>query len=214
MRILLADSNALMREGLKAVLTSLGEDVQIIEAKGIDGAAEAVERPGDFAIALVDPTDEQADRFDRLRALGERLAPTPLVVIAPEEDRREAVHALQNGASGYLPKSLPVDVLLSALRLVLAGGVYAPPKLLLGTVTGSPGVRRVEVNGPTGSGGALTERQRDVLAYLAQGKSNKEIAAELQLSESTVKVHVNHILKALKVKNRSQAALIANGLEI
>jgi DNA-binding NarL/FixJ family response regulator len=161
------------------VLTDLGKDVQIVEADGIDGAAEAVERPGDFTIALIDPTDGQADRFDRLRAIGERLAPTPLVVIAPEEDRREAVYALQNGASGYLPKSLPVDVLLGALRLVLAGGIYAPPKLLLGTVTGSPGVRRVEVNGPTGLGGTLTERQRDVLAYLGQGKSNKEIATEL-----------------------------------
>lgn len=107
--------------------------------------------------------------------------------------------ALDGGAAGFISKSSPSEVILGALRLILAGGVYAPPELLTGQ---SAAVSKSQLD-------ALTPRQREVLALIGQGKSNKEIGKALDLSDATVKQHVSAILRTLGVANRMQAMLSA-----
>jgi DNA-binding NarL/FixJ family response regulator len=119
--------------------------------------------------------------------------------------------ALDRGAMGFIPKSANNAVMLSALRLVLSGGRYVPPELL-NAVPGSalPDVNSSAPKSPAELG--LTERQLDVLALMAQGKSNKQSCRELGLAEATVKIHVTAILRTLKVASRAQAIVAVNRL--
>ena len=122
------------------------------------------------------------------------------------------------GALGFIPKSSPHQVMVNALRLVLAGGRYLPPELMpelagddwasvpaRAASPGAPGAVSAETLG-------LTGRQQQVLALLAQGKSNKQICRALGLAEATVKVHVTAVLKALRVTSRTQAIVMVNRL--
>jgi DNA-binding NarL/FixJ family response regulator len=114
--------------------------------------------------------------------------------------------ALDHGAVGYIPKSESPAVILNALRLVLAGGVYIPPVLLRSMQGSRPTTRSAAEN--------LTPRQRDVLQQLIAGKSNKEIACLFELTEATIKAHVTAIFKCLGVGNRAQAVRLVKRLGI
>jgi DNA-binding NarL/FixJ family response regulator len=111
------------------------------------------------------------------------------------------------GACGFISKTSSSRVMLSALRLIMAGGVYLPPAMM---VHGTPDDSRPTI----GSTSFLTPRQREVLELLGQGRSNKEIARALNLTEGTVKLHVTAILKALNVSNRTKAVVVAAQLEL
>ena len=145
----------------------------------------------------------------RSRRLRRALPETPLVVVAETDSPQRARQILGTGARGFLPASLSLRVLMGAIDLVLAGGVYVPSSLIdaaqqrPGTWQGSSPVAE--------PWSELTRRQRDVLALISQGKSNKLIADALTMSESTVKAHVKQIIKRLNVANRTQAALVATG---
>ncbi len=169
-----------------------------------ESAGEALDEVGLILLNIgPDPVRDESVRIqiDRLRG---RCAGTPLAILADRAEPSHAVEALRMGAQGYLPTSLELPVVLHALRLIHAGGVYAPPGLLLrGSCIPKPP-----------SCGALktsdfTPRQWDVLRLLRQGRSNKEIAVELTMQESTVKVHVRQILKKLQAANRTHAAVLA-----
>jgi DNA-binding NarL/FixJ family response regulator len=211
MNILLADHNALMREGLKSVLLDFEPEVAVREATDADGASAAMSDAGSVELALVDIDLPGLEGSTGLARLHKAHATCPIVALAESGGRADVVGAFEAGAVGFLPKTLPVEVLIGALRLILAGGTYAPPEMLTTMAVGAAFDRQLPSDGLASE---LTPRQLDVLACLAQGRSNREIATELGLSESTVKVHVNRILKTLQVKNRSQAALTANGMSI
>ena len=124
----------------------------------------------------------------------------PVLVLSATHDRATVEHALDLGAMGFIPKTANTRVLLEALQLVLSGGVYVP------TESGpANGFRARAVTRPEQLG--LTLRQADVLKLLVQGKPNKLICRDLQLSEGTVKVHVSAILRALNVRNRTQVVI-------
>ena len=145
----------------------------------------------------------------QLENLREALPAVPVVVVAENGNPHRARHILAAGARGFLPTSLSLKVLIGALDLVLAGGIYVPSSLLDTAPhrhAGWDGEER-----PTEPWSELTRRQRDVLALISQGKSNKLIADALSMSESTVKAHVKQIIKRLHVSNRTQAALLATG---
>jgi len=114
-------------------------------------------------------------------------------------------------ASGYIPKTLDSNVVISALQLVFSGGVYLPPNLLSAENTDMRGRRAGSRTGSSGNA-RLTPRQGDVLDLMAKGYSNKEIARKLNLAEGTVKLHVTALLKALEVSNRTQAVIKASSL--
>jgi len=151
------------------------------------------------------------DLFDELRGDYPAL---PLVALSALDDPRTVKAVLARGALGYLPKSSSHPVMVNSLRLVLSGGRYLPPEIIAddwvslagrSTSLGTRAAASVEDLG-------LTERQRQVLALMAQGKSNKLICRELGLAEATVKIHVTAVLRALKVTSRTQAVVMLNRL--
>ena len=214
MKILVADDHPLIREALVHVLWELDSEVAVLEA--VDG--EAVRRLAaghtDLDLVLLDiclPDVSGLDLFVELRGDYPAL---PLVALSALDDPRTVKAVLAGGAMGYVPKSSSHPVMVNALRLVLSGGRYLPPELIAddwaalagrGTSLGTRVAVSVEDLG-------LTERQRQVLALMAQGKSNKLICRELGLAEGTVKIHVTAVLRALKVTSRTQAVVTINRL--
>lgn len=207
MKILIADDHALFREGLRYVLARLGDDeVEVFQAKDGAEALALVAGHPDLDLILLDLAMPGMDGFAGLRALRARIPSVPVVILAASEEPADIRLALDGGAMGFIPKSSTSEVMLTALRLVLAGGVYLPPAFLERSRTGKGGIVSAT---PTLEKLGLTARQFDVLRLLGQGKSNKEIAQALALAEGTVKLHVSAILKALDAVNRTQAVVAA-----
>tara|TARA_B110000305_G_C19449453_1_gene646932 strand:- start:220 stop:909 length:690 start_codon:yes stop_codon:yes gene_type:complete len=208
-RILLADDHALFRSGMKYVLAGLDGDVEIIEGSSYADAVKIAAENKDLDIALVDLSMPGLDNFNGLRRLREELGDVPIVVVSALDRGTEIRQAMECGISGYIPKTLESSIVLCALKLVFSGGVYLPPALL--DKDRSRGdADSIEANG--GEVARLTPRQSDVLALVARGLSNKEIARDLELAEGTVKLHVTALLKVLGVNNRTQAVVKANAL--
>lgn len=205
MQLLLADDHALFREGFRLLLQRLEPDVRIVEASSFDKAlACALETP-DLDIALLDLSMPGMNGVDGVARFRARLPEVPLVVISASEDPGDILQALDAGALGYIPKSSSSQVMLSALRLVLAGGVYVPVSALHEPAAAGPAHRARE-------GVQLTDRQIDVLRLIVLGKSNKAIARDLRLSEGTIKIHLASIYRALNASNRTEAAMAAQRL--
>ncbi len=200
-KILVADDHALFREGLRHVLAQLDDAVEVVEAGDCEQTLCRVEAHPDLALVLLDLDMPGPDGFAALDTLTRRHSALPIVVLSASRERADMRRALESGALGFIPKSATAPVMLSALRLVLAGGVYVPPELMQGP-GGVPKGRSVE----------LTPRQLDVLALVIEGKPNKLIADELGLTLATVKAHVTAVLKSLHVSNRTQAARAAERL--
>jgi DNA-binding NarL/FixJ family response regulator len=217
-KILVADDHPLLREALLPVLREVEGGVTPIEAA--DGEAVrrlAAEHP-DFDLVLLDiclPGVRGLDLFEDLRRDYPAL---PLVVLSALDDPGTVKAVLAKGALGFIPKSSPHQVMVQALRLVLAGGRYLPPELMP-ELAGEDWAARPSRAASPGTPAAvsvvtlgLTERQQQVLALMAQGKSNKQICRDLGLAEATVKIHVSAVLKALKVTSRTQAVVAINRL--
>lgn len=232
MRVLIADDHELFRDGLRLVLNELGPDVEVLEASCYDDILQRLDSGISIDVVLLDLVMPGMPWTDGLKTLRERVPSMPVVILSASEDRRLVLEGVRLGAAGFIPKTSSSRVMLSALRLVLSGGVYLPPTLI-----DDQGGMGHGMNDPTalldGSGhhglvsslaptepavseapdtSPLTPRQREVLALLGQGKSNKEIARILDLSEGTVKLHVTAILKALNVSNRTGAVVAASRL--
>jgi DNA-binding NarL/FixJ family response regulator len=217
MKFLVADDHAVFRVGLLYLLQRLDPDAEILEASDYDEALEVSERESGIDLILVDLLMPGIDGYTGLAKLRDSAAGTPIIVVSARENPADVQAALDNGAMGYLPKSSSSEVMLNAMRLVLAGGMYLPPTLLghhdrEGAYDGS--------DSPIGQprlasqvARNLTRRQRDVMRLLALGRSNKAIAQELDLAEGTVKVHVSAIFKALNVTNRTEAVILAGKFE-
>jgi DNA-binding NarL/FixJ family response regulator len=201
------DQSRLRRECLRLALAQHNPHWRVSEfgaaAELLRGAGESVD-----LILIGAATAEHVD-LAQLESVREAMPSVPVVVIAENGNPHRARQILGAGARGFLPTSLSLKVLIGALDLVLAGGVYVPSSLLDAAPHrhgGWDGEDR-----PTEPWSELTRRQRDVLALISQGKSNKLIADALSMSESTVKAHVKQIIKRLHVSNRTQAALLATG---
>jgi DNA-binding NarL/FixJ family response regulator len=207
MKILLADDHALFREGMRHVLARLGDDISIVEAGDYAQVLEQAATHADIGLVLLDLHMPGKDGFAALEMLSRQYPTLPIVVLSASENRADMQRALDAGAMGFIQKSATASVMLSALGLVLAGGVYVPPALVqLGGEVTTPAA------GDDVAG--LTPRQLDVLRYVIDGKTNKVIAAELGLTEATVKAHITAVFRTLKVTNRTQAALAAERLGI
>lgn len=209
MRILLADDHPLFREGVKPVLEKLDPDADILEAVDFPSAFEVMRQNGAVDLVLMDlsmPGMAGVAGITRFRAT---FPEAPLVVLSASEDAQDIRRLLAAGALGYITKSSPSETILSALRRILAGGVYAPPQLLDGMANQPP---------PPASSRypALSYRQTQVLRELAKGLSNKQIGHALEVTEGTVKLHMAAIFRILKVNNRTEAVLVAQkmGLDI
>ena len=217
MKILVVDDHVLIRDALRGVLKELRGDITVLEAADSRHAMEIVAAEhADLGLILLDLNLPDRDGFAVLFELRESYPAISVVVLSAQQDRDSVVKALDLGALGFIPKSGQRDVMLGALRLVFAGGVYIPPEAIEREETPSPkpAVSRLaaETAPVTPADLGLTGRQLDVLALMMEGKSNKAICRTLKLAEPTVKNHVTAILKALKVTNRTEAVIAVRNL--
>lgn len=200
-RILLADDHPIVREGLVAVLETQ-PDFEI--AGQANDGREAVDLAAAVKpdIVLLDLQMPLLDGVEALRAMRAANADLKALVFSASETDDRIIGALQAGAQGYLLKGAPRDELFNAIRIVARGGSLLSPVVaarLIDTVQGAA----------PPSTEALTEREREVLLLLARGLANKAIAAQLDITERTVKFHVGTILAKLGVENRTQAVVAA-----
>ena len=210
MKILLVDDHVLIRDAVRGVLRELTSDATVLEASDSRQAMRLIEAHPDLHLILLDLNLPDRDGFAVLADLRKRYATISLVVLSAFHDRDNVVRALDLGALGFIPKSAPRDVMVNALRLVFAGGIYVPPEAL---VRAEPTPQQAASGRPVSPADlGFTERQMEVLALMMQGKSNKAISRILDVAEPTVKHHVTAILKSLKVANRTEAVIAAAAL--
>jgi DNA-binding NarL/FixJ family response regulator len=222
MKILLVDDHVLLREALRGALKELENEAAIFEASDSRETMQFVEQHPDVDLILLDLNLPDRDGFSVLADLRKCYPGVTVVVMSALQDRENVMRALDLGAQGFIPKSAPRKVILSALQLIFSGGVYIPPQAL-----SRPELATAMMQAPALDGGrtrqpaqpgtspadlGLTERQVDVLALMMQGKSNKAICRVLNLAEPTVKNHVRAILKALNVTNRTEAVIAVGQL--
>ncbi|MBL29292.1 MAG: DNA-binding response regulator [Rhodospirillaceae bacterium] len=212
MRLLIVDDHAMFREGVHLLLEQMPQPIEIVEAKSVAEALDAVDHHKEIDLVLLDLYMPGTEEFSGLDALREAAPDMPVVIVSASENADDMYKAIEAGAMGYIPKSSSSKILLGALQLVLTGGIYVPPSLLRHTTEGSGALAARKGVANEEPIGQLTRRQREILEQLTKGKSNKEIARDLNLAEGTVKIHVTAVLKALKVRNRMQAVLKASSM--
>ena len=204
MKTLLADDHPLVREGVRQVLSQLEPPVEIIDAHDYPSLFAQTALHADLDLALVDLNMPGFVGMQGITQYRSRFPDIPLVVLSASESPHDIRNALEAGALGYIPKAASTAVMLAALRQVLAGDIYVPA-CLGDSHAGLHTVAPADFEALQHSG--LTARQLEVARLLAQGCANKAIAGMLAMSESTVKVHIAAIFRALNVSNRTEAVL-------
>jgi DNA-binding NarL/FixJ family response regulator len=213
MKILLADDHSLFREGMRYVLQQMSDACDFIEASNYPEAIKKAEQHPDLDLALMDLNMPGSEGAVSIKYFHQRFSHIPVVVVSGEDARDTMDKVMAFGAMGFICKSSTAPVMLSALSLVLAGGIYVPPQLLQQrgfmerSQFDSLDRRSIHTNDF-----GLTVRQMEVLTYLAEGLSNKEIAQEVSLAEGTVKIHVAAVYQALRVNSRVEAVRVAEKL--
>ena len=207
MTVLIVDDHPLFRDALRQVVAEALPDATIIEAQNLVAAKQALKENDEFDLILLDLNMPGVDGLSGLVDLRDLSPATPIVVVSASEEASVIDRAMVCGASGFIPKSLPKDVMVAALGEIMAGHVFRPQ------------LEATENSGPSAASdiiqraASLTKKQRLVLALIARGKSNKIIAYELDVTDTTVKAHVTAILRKLKVTSRTQAAILAREIE-
>ncbi|MEU1013462.1 response regulator [Streptomyces sp. NPDC088810] len=201
-KVLLVDDHQVVRRGLRTFL-EVQDDIVVVgeAADGAEGVARAEELRPD--VVLMDVKMPGLDGIDALRRLRELDNPARVLIVTSFTEQRTVVPALRAGAAGYVYKDVDPDALAGAIRSVHAGHILLQPEVADALLS------QEEANTGQGRGSSLTEREREVLGLIADGRSNREIARALVLSEKTVKTHVSNILMKLDLADRTQAALWA-----
>jgi DNA-binding NarL/FixJ family response regulator len=201
-RVLVVDDHQVVRRGLRTFL-EVQDDIEVVgeAADGAEGVARAEELQPD--VVLMDVKMPGTDGIEALRELRRLQHPARVLVVTSFTEQRTVVPALRAGAAGYVYKDVDPDALAGAIRSVHAGHVLLQPEVAGALLADDP------AEGGAGRGSVLTDREREVLGLIADGRSNREIARRLVLSEKTVKTHVSNILMKLDLADRTQAALWA-----
>lgn len=207
LRVLLADDHEMVRVAMRYALGGIAESIDWLEASDAAQAQAILDRGPTPDLALLDIHMPGSTGIDWIRAMRRAHPTLPLLVMSAVEDPQMVRALIDSGVAGFIPKSDSSAVILQAVRLVLAGGTYAPLRLLAQQPSSLEMGTRPGARVPTVAG--LTGRQSEVLALLARGLPNKLIARELGLSESTVKVHLLAIYRVLSVRNRTEAVVAA-----
>jgi len=195
-QILIADDHDLLRDTLVAFVQAAGIDV--VTAPDLDGAMTAVEAQGPFDLVLLDYNMPGMNRLEGLTRMMALESAPRVALISGEAPRVVVQEAIAAGAAGFVPKTLPAKSLVNAVRFMAAGEQFVPLDLLAPTEQSSHPLAK-----------KLTKRELQVLRGLTDGKSNKEIARDLDLSEPTIKLHVKNLYRKIGAGNRTQAALLA-----
>jgi two-component system nitrate/nitrite response regulator NarL len=204
-RVLLVDDHTLFRSGVKALLQR-HDDFEVVgeAADSLEGVKRARELKPD--VVLLDLHMPGVPGKDAVKLFLEESPGTHVVMLTVSESSDDLVHTLRAGASGYLLKNIETDTLLDLIRRAVAGDSVVSTEMTTKLVKG---LRAASSTDSAETKDALSPREREILGYLAKGASNKEIARTLDLAESTVKIHVQHILRKLNLSSRVQAAVYA-----
>lgn len=199
MKLIVADDHALFREGLLHILQPLGSGLNIVEAANVDDLMLLTAEHANADLLLIDLYMPGKNSFEAIQTLSVLYPTLPIIVLSASNNPTDMQKAIDLGAMGYINKDSSSNVMLSAIRLVLAGERYIPAKMM---------------QPHEDAAAQLTPRQKEVLKLMANGLSNKLIAAELCISEPTVKMHISSIFRFLDVTNRTQAVLKVNEMQI
>lgn len=222
-RILVVDDHTLFRRGLTALLS---REPQFEVVGDAADAGEALRRAQELQpdLILLDNHLPGVRGVDAMPSLREAAPDARVLMLTVSEDEQDLADALKAGAAGYLLKTIEGDALAAAIRRVMAGESVLAQEMTSKLVAAfqdasnaaRPVVPQTSATAPTTSSllGSLSPREREILRGIARGASNKEIGRELGIAETTVKIHVQHVLRKLDVSSRVQAAVLAteNGL--
>lgn len=206
--ILIADDHPLFRSALQQALTlGLGPDVRLVEASSIAELEARLAEKGDWDLVLLDLNMPGAYGFSGLVLLRGQYPQVPVVMISAQEEAAVVARAREFGASGFIPKSSPLETIQQAVRQVLDGEVWWPPQAFEAVSVSD------EAKAASAGLASLTPQQFRVLTMVCDGLLNKQIAFELNVSEATIKAHVTAIFRKLGVRTRTQAALLLQQME-
>lgn len=199
MHILIADDHALFRGGMVRLLCEAlsgdAGEIRVSEAADVQQALAILDREPDIDLILMDLKMPGMDDMAGLASICSAAPSTPVVMMSACEDAGVVQAAITGGAAGFIPKSTSCEVMRHAILMILDGGIYLPPNLLM----------RARVDEKTD----LSDHQKNILSLLASGHANKSIAFELGISEGTVKQHIHNIYRKLGITSRTQALLKA-----
>lgn len=203
LKLLVIEDHALVREGMVQTLLQLADRVEVREAADCETGCTLLDQSDDFDLVLLDLALPGIDGLTCLGLFRQRYPALPVVIVSAYDDTHTVNRALKAGAAGFVPKAYSSDRLLDALHRVLDGAIYVPEQTL--PANGGVGLAVPAAKGVMPAEIGLTGRQADVLGLMVKGRSNREIADLLGLSEGTVKIHITAIFKALGVTSRTQA---------
>ncbi|WP_374352943.1 response regulator [Chitinimonas sp.] len=195
------DDHPLFRQALVSLLEQLFPGVTCLEATDHASLMSVLAKHAELDLLLLDlhlPDGDGLLLLQQIRTLRKEL---PVAIVSAVEEREKVLRAIRLGAMGFIPKSCPVQILGNALHLILNGGIYLPPNLVLEPASSPESETPDQILGRLG----ITSRPMQVFRLVARGDSNKQIARELGIAENTVKAHIAAIFRALDVDSRAQA---------
>lgn len=216
-KILIADDHPLFREAITSVIQGALEGAEIIETADLEQALALTRENDDLDLILLDINMPGMHGLNGLIELRNEAPTIPVVMVSAEQDKQIVLQAITYGAVGFITKSSPRRQMTEAITQILAGNVYLPSDIIRTTNGASANTRRrsppEEHQLSPELFSALTRRQLLVLERMSKGESNKQIAYNLSIAETTVKAHVSSILRKLGVHNRVQAILSASDID-
>lgn len=198
MKVIIADDHGILRDTLTLYLDR-EQDLVARTASDFDGAVQVVLDEGDFDLAVLDFNMPGMNGLQSIEAFKHQTGVGAVAIISGVEKRDMAQAAIDAGACGFIPKTLSAKSMVNAIRFMAMGETYLPLDFM----------KQVEESDIHPLQNLLSGREQDVLRGLLDGKSNKEIARDLDIQETTVKLHVKTLYRKLEVSNRTQAALVA-----
>jgi DNA-binding NarL/FixJ family response regulator len=206
-RLVIADDHPLFRGALRAAVSALFSNAEITEAGTFDEVVNLLERGMEVDLVLLDLSMPGARGFSGLMYLRAQYPGVPVAVVSANDEPAAIRRCMQIGASGFIPKTLGIELMRAAISKILGGGVWTPPDVDLSQAADA------ETAELMARMATLTPQQVRVLMMLSEGLLNKQIAYQLGVSEATVKAHVSAILQKLGVESRTQAVIAAAKIE-
>lgn len=212
-KILVADDHPLFRDAIKSIITEKFPGYELLETASLNEAILLVDDNPDIDLILLDLNMPGMDGLTGIVKMRNHAPEIPLGIISAEEDKSVVLQTVGYGAVGFIPKSSARDTIEQAIGQILDGQVYMPADIIRGSTTQTSTRAGQQTDIDLKNMSYLTRKQLQVFEQMAKGKSNKQIAYEMNIAETTVKAHVSAILHKMNVKNRIQAVLCASNID-